>query len=122
MPDHNAVASPAFEVRIDEEDQALRLIFCGELDLAQAPKVEAGFERAFENGARQVVVDLSELTFVDSTGIALFVLAKRRDGDGRLRFLPSNTAAVGRVLAITGVDEALGLLDGSVDGRASSPG
>ena len=116
MPDPQASAGPSFEVRLDEDGDTVSLIFSGELDLATVGAAEQGFKRALQNGALRVMVDLTELTFVDSTGIALFVLAKRRDDSDRLRFQPSASSAVRRVLSVTGVDEALGLTDGRVDG------
>jgi anti-sigma B factor antagonist len=116
MPDHQPIAVPPFEVRFDEDGDAVTLSFRGELDLANSAATEEGLERALKNGAARVVVDLTELTFIDSTGIALFVQAKREDGDDRLLFRPSNSTAVRRVLAVTGVDEWLGLLDGKADG------
>jgi anti-sigma B factor antagonist len=116
MPDPQAVAGPSLEVQVAEDADTTRLIFRGELDLVSAAEVKEHLERAMRDGVAQVVVDLCELTFVDSTGIALFVMAKREDAQGRLRFHPSNTAAVRRVLAVTGVDEALGLVDGNADG------
>lgn len=120
MPDHQPTAIPPFEVRIEEDGEVVTLSFCGELDLANAGPTKEALERALKDGASRVVVDLTELTFIDSTGIALFVLAKREDGDGRLRFLPSNAVAVRRVLAVTGVDERLGLVYRTVDGRGPS--
>lgn len=117
MSEPQLVAVPSFEVRIDEDSDAVTLSLCGELDLATSPKTQEELERALRNGAAQVVVDLTDLTFIDSTGIALFVFAKREDEQGRLRFLPSNSPAVRRVLAVTGLDQAFGLADRSVDGR-----
>jgi anti-sigma B factor antagonist len=116
MPEHRSIAGPSFEVRVDEDGKTVTLSFAGELDLASAATTKENLARVLEDGAAQVVVDLTELTFIDSTGIALLVLAKRGDGDGRLRFVPSESAAVCRVLALTGVDEALGFLDGSANG------
>lgn len=117
MPDPKTTAFPPFEVRIDEDGDTVMLRCCGELDLATSTQTREGLERALQDGAARVVVDLAELTFIDSTGIALFVMAKREDGDGRLRFLPSNSAGVRRVLAVSGVDEALGLADSSANGH-----
>jgi anti-sigma B factor antagonist len=120
MPDYEPFAVPPFEVRVDEDGGTVTLSFSGELDLATAATTQEDLERALRDGAAQVVVDLTDLTFIDSTGIALFVLAKREYGDGRLRFLPSKSSAVRRVLAITGLDETFGLAKGSENGRDPS--
>jgi anti-anti-sigma factor len=119
MPDPQPLNIPLFEVRLDEDGDTASLILSGELDLANAVEVEESFERALQNGASEIVVDLTDLTFIDSTGIALFVLTKRGDDRDRLRFRPSSSAAVRRVLAISGVDTVLGLAEGSADGALS---
>ncbi len=53
---------------------------------------------------RDVVVDLSETSFVDSTAIGVFVGAKRRFEARRCRLaLSSPTASAARVLELTGM-------------------
>jgi anti-sigma B factor antagonist len=85
----------------------------GELDLASADVLETELGDALGDGGSRVVVDLRELIFIDSTGIAILVAAIRRDeGDGKLRFVPSRAQAVTRVLRLTGVEERMPLLDG----------
>jgi anti-sigma B factor antagonist len=101
--------------RLDGEAEIVELH--GELDLANAATLEAELEDAGRDG-RVVVVDMTLLTFIDSTGIALLVAALARDGSGqRLQFVPSTAPAVTRVLALTGVDERLPRSDA---GRAAA--
>lgn len=80
----------------------------GELDLANAASVESELAAALEAAEARVVVDMRELEFIDSTGIALLVAALNRcDGQREMRFVPSRAAAVNRVLSLTGVSERL---------------
>jgi anti-anti-sigma factor len=74
----------------------------GELDLLAAPRLaEALEENATES---EVVLDLSELTFVDSAGLrVLFAFAGSRNGHGPLILL-NPTASIERLLEITRVD------------------
>jgi anti-anti-sigma factor len=60
-----------------------------------------------------VVLDMTGLEFIDSTGIALLVATLSRDDaeDPRVRFVPSAALAVTRVLDLTGVGERLPLAD-----------
>ncbi len=84
---------------------------CGELDLANADTAEAAIQEALGEAA-QIVVDLQELEFIDSTGIALLVGALGHNGDSaRLRFVKSKSAAVNRVLDLTGLSERLPLVE-----------
>jgi anti-anti-sigma factor len=85
----------------------------GELDLATVPALEEELEAAIGSPSDAVVVDLSDLDFIDSTGIAVLVRAiGQSNGSGRLRFVPSRAEGVNRVLAMTGVSERMTLADG----------
>ena len=55
---------------------------------------------------------MSELEFIDSTGIALLVATLGRNEDEtRIRFVPSASPAVTRVLELTGLAERLPLVE-----------
>lgn len=55
-----------------EQTGSIRLV--GELDMSSAPELDQALEAAVEHGGA-VLVDLSELTFMDSTGINAFLKA-----------------------------------------------
>lgn len=96
----------------EQEGDAHLIRLVGELDLANADTLESELSEALTNGQDRVVVDMRELTFIDSTGLALLVGALARDeGVGRLRFVPSRAQAVIRVLELTGLDKRLPLVD-----------
>jgi anti-sigma B factor antagonist len=97
-------------VCISEVGPTLRLAVRGELDMANAATLAAALERADQEGTTSVVVDMSRLEFIDSTGIAVLVAAHRRlneDGTERLRLVRSESVGVRRVMAVTGLDEEL---------------
>ena len=50
----------------------------GELDIATAPRMIAALSEAFADLERPLVVDLSSVDFMDSTGLALLMNAYRR--------------------------------------------
>jgi anti-sigma B factor antagonist len=85
---------------------AIRLF--GELDLASAGAVQAELERAEAGDARSLLLDLSGLTFMDSTGVRLVVTAHARSrADADRLALVRGPAAVQRVFEICGVDGLL---------------
>lgn len=85
---------------------------CGELDLANAGTAETALDACFADDATPVVVDMRELEFIDSTGIALLVAALGRNDNGdRVKFIPSASPAVTRVLELTGLAERLPLAE-----------
>ena len=101
----------SLESLLDGDTRTLRL--SGELDLASAGILEEALEEALA-GKGRIVLDLRQLTFIDSTGIAILINTIELAKQGRdIRFLASTAAAVTRVLALTGVQERLPLLDSS---------
>ena len=55
-----------------ELEGAVRVALSGELDVATAPSVEERLVE-LEGGAERIVLDLRELSFIDSTGLSLLI-------------------------------------------------
>jgi anti-sigma B factor antagonist len=64
------------EVDVDERTHLIEL--GGELDLCGAPQFDERVTAAIDSGKRQLVVDLSEATFIDSTMLGLLMSWARR--------------------------------------------
>ncbi len=79
----------------------------GAIDLANASELEARLDRLARETDR-VVLDLSALEFLDSSGLAVLVRLHNRVADVRV---VHPTPAVRRIIEITGLDEAFGLSD-----------
>ena len=80
----------------------------GELDLVTAGAVQEELERVEREDALRIVVDMSELTFIDSTGVQLVLAAHARSvADAERLTLLRGPTAVQRVFEICGVDELL---------------
>ena len=84
----------------------------GELDLAFAGAVRAALDQAESGDARAIVLDLSGVTFMDSSGVQLVLSAEARSrtGSGRLR-VRRGRPSVQRVFEICGVDALLPFID-----------
>ncbi|MBT8240641.1 MAG: STAS domain-containing protein [Acidimicrobiia bacterium] len=92
--------------------ESWNLAIRGEVDADNCDVVHAALIEA-EPDAPELTVDLSELTFFDSSGISTFLQIKNElDGAGRTLRLQSPTDSVRRVLEITGLLELFGLADG----------
>ena len=60
-------------------DEGFELVLVeGELDIATAPRLISVLNRAVQEALQSLVVDLSEVDFMDSTGLALLINAHRR--------------------------------------------
>jgi anti-anti-sigma factor len=58
---------------IDERDDVVVGVLSGEVDLSNAADLERAITEAVPNSARGLVLDLSALTYVDSSGIRLLL-------------------------------------------------
>ncbi len=101
-------------LRSERNGDVHRLALSGEFDLANAATAEAELEAVLAGDAPEIVIDMRELEFIDSTGIALLVATLSRDDSEqpRVRFVPSASAAVKRVFDLTGLSERLPRADG----------
>ncbi|WP_157944043.1 STAS domain-containing protein [Blastococcus atacamensis] len=86
-----------------------RLLATGEIDCTTAPQVHARIEQLLDGGARDLTLDLTAVTFLDSAGLcALATLHRRTTAESvRLRVLAA-TRAVIRPMEITGLWTLLG--------------
>jgi anti-sigma B factor antagonist len=78
-------------------DGELRLI--GEIDMDTSPVLR----RRLESDPLVTVLDLREVTFIDSTGLSVLINANRNRVDGLV--LRSPGGAVSRVLQLAGMDQ-----------------
>jgi anti-sigma B factor antagonist len=98
-----------FWVRSEREGGVHRLTPVGELDIATTPILEREFDAAFAlDESTMLVVDLTELSFIDSTGINLLLRLTDCCPD-RLRMI-NGSPPVERILDITGVRPALPII------------
>jgi anti-sigma B factor antagonist len=82
-------------------DMATFIALLGELDVASADELDAVIRDAEETDVGRIVVDLSGVSFIDSTSLSVLLRAKKRS-DGRQRCIPSCHDAVTRLLQVTG--------------------
>jgi anti-sigma B factor antagonist len=103
-----------------DEGAHVRLTLVGELDLSNAPTLEASLAAAIDSG-KKVVFDLSGLEFLDSTGLALIVGMLGRSDAERFSFVPSRSRNVRRLLSLTGLDERMVIDSGPVETLSAAP-
>jgi anti-sigma B factor antagonist len=82
------------------------LVAGGELDLAADSALRAHLRELVDGGVRHVIVDLRQVSFMDSTGLGVLVAANRQLGDGEparsLRLVCTNERTV-KVFRLTGL-------------------
>ena len=100
------------EVDTQEREGLVQVSLRGELDLSTVDKVEHELRRIEDRADELIVLDLSGLTFLDSTGLRLMVTADQRARKaGRRVALVKGPETVHRVFTITKLDERLEMVD-----------
>jgi|SRR6185503_5204718 anti-sigma B factor antagonist len=90
----------------------------GDVDISTSPDLREALGRVVAEGNRAVVVDLSAVKFIDSTGLGVLVGAFTavRNAGGRLAVVNDHSAVI-KVLTITALHDVLGVqptLEGAV--------
>jgi anti-anti-sigma factor len=100
------------DIRRVDHPLGVVLTLGGELDLATAAVLEERLARAVRDGAATVVINLSRLRFIDSSGLQALVRAERqlRASSGQLA-LVRGPRAVHRVFELTSLDSHFELCD-----------
>ena len=102
------ITSTMFTVQDVRSEEGHTLVLSGELDIATAPELDEAIAGVCENGESAVVLDLSRLTFMDSTGLQAILaadkLCEKRGHDLRLTGVKG---AVRRLFDLTGAFSAL---------------
>lgn len=100
------------DVQSEDRDGLVHVALRGELDLSTVGKVQDELHRIEASSPRVVVLDLSKLTFLDSTGLRCLVTADERAREsGRRVVIVRGPEAVQRVFSITRLEERLEMVD-----------
>jgi anti-anti-sigma factor len=96
------------ELTIDEQDALVIARITGELDVSLAPRIGEQISDSVPSSARGLVVDFSQLEFIDSSGVAmLFTLVRKLSSRRQDLFVVApKDEPVTRVLEIVDFDKA----------------
>ena len=100
-------------VQTYDQHETVRLTLTGELDLSSALSFEEALLRIeTDRSPRTIVIDLSRLKFMDSTGLRLILSAHARAlKRGRRLVIVQGGAAVRRIFRLTGVEDRLDIVE-----------
>ena len=106
MTEQRDVRAGVLNLRIADEGGRRLIRLSGELDLANAASLETELDRVLGDGGGEIVVDLEELSFIDSTALGVLIAAQRRmHDDARLAIVCTHPQVL-NVFEITGIDTA----------------
>jgi anti-anti-sigma factor len=109
-------------LEVEEQGPARLLRIHGEIDVSNARELAAEIQAAVPNSTAELVVDLSQTTYLDSAGVQLlFQLAERlRIRRQSLRIVVPVDAPIRAVLELTGLPQLVPLESGPEEGPAQS--
>jgi anti-anti-sigma factor len=104
MDDTHEPEPVGFWVTRSSDADGVVLALHGELDVAASPQLEKLLDQVRAERHPHVMLELSELSFVDSAGVSVLIKAKKEaEEDGSQFILRRPTAQVHRVFALVGM-------------------
>jgi anti-sigma B factor antagonist len=101
-------ASAALEVSVVPHRSFVLVAASGEIDLATCGLLRDELDRLWDSGWEDIVLDLREISFVDSTGAHMLMRNHRRAQDAGKRFsIIDGTGPVARLLQLIAMDDVL---------------
>ena len=101
-------AARKFTIEVHREDSRSVVVPLGELDLATVDLVEQPLQELADSGAKRIVLDLRQLTFIDSTGLRLVLRWHGLAGEGDFAFeLVQGPTEIERVFKVAGLLDRL---------------
>jgi anti-sigma B factor antagonist len=113
-----------FDIKTEKlGDDRYVISLAGEVDLYTAPEFKQQLLEVITQGGRNVIVDFSDTTFIDSTTLGVLVggVKRLRSNDGQLA-LVCNDRNITKIFEITGLDRVFtiyGTRDEAVNAVAS---
>jgi anti-sigma B factor antagonist len=97
------------------------VVIGGEVDFEVSPQLRAHIMRAIKSGKRRLILDLSDVTFIDSTAIGVLAGAVERldeSGGGSLSVVSSHEKVI-QIFEITGLESVISVHSSREDALAA---
>lgn len=100
----------SIDIKTERHGELLVYKLRGCLDIATSPSLRAALVESASNGAHDLIVDLTHLEFIDSTGLGALIGAHRRalEHGGEVRLVVGE-GPIARLLNITGLIRVFGV-------------
>jgi anti-sigma B factor antagonist len=97
---------------LDRDADTVTVALHGEVDVATVDQVRVALADAIAGQPRTIIVDMSDLSFIDSTGLGALVFGFQRCRDAGIAFrLARPTRGVRQILVLSGLLEVVELQD-----------
>jgi anti-sigma B factor antagonist len=109
------MAGEELDISVRKLDGTAVVAVAGEIDVYTSPVLQEQLVQVLRDGSSSIVLDLSEVTFLDSTGLGVLItgLKRCRSAEGDLVLVTAQPNVL-KVLEITGLNDVFKVHD-SVD-------
>jgi anti-anti-sigma factor len=108
VPDGDLGASEQLKIGLERDPQGVRITLVGEVDLATVPELNRLLDQLADSEHRRVLIDLTGVEFMDSTGLGSIIRAVRAaDANGHRLAVRRGSPQVQRLFELTGLVDRL---------------
>jgi anti-sigma B factor antagonist len=108
------------DVTVRNQDGTAVVAVAGEIDVYTSPLLQERLVEVLKDGSSSIVLDLSAVTFLDSTGLGVLItgLKRCRSAEGDLVLVTAQPNVL-KVLEITGLNDVFQIHDSVEDALAT---
>ncbi len=108
------------EYKTRQDGKVTVIELSGEIDVSCAPQLKDLLQGLIDEGKNQLLIDLTEVPFMDSTGLGIFVNAFKRSqqAGGSIKFA-SPQESLRKVFSLTQTDKVFSIFDSVDEGLRS---
>jgi anti-sigma B factor antagonist len=105
-------------IRTEKDDTVCTVVLEGEVDVYTAPRLKEQLVSLIEGGCTNIIIDLQNVGFIDSSGLGVLVSALRRarERDGAVRIVCSRDNVL-KIFRITGLDKVFPIFSDEAEAR-----
>jgi len=106
------------DIRAEREDGICTITLSGEVDVYTAPRLKETLIETIESGCANVIVNLEDVGFIDSSGLGVLVggLRRAKERSGAIRLVCTRENIL-KIFRITGLDKVFPILESAEEAR-----
>lgn len=100
------------EIEVEQAQDVCVISLTGEVDVYTAPQLKERLVDSIEGGCVNIIVDMSGVGFIDSSGLGVLVggLRRAKEGSGAIRLVCGRENIL-KIFRITGLDKVFAIFD-----------
>lgn len=106
------------DIVTEQTDGICVMSLTGEVDVYTAPRLKETLIDQIESGCARIIVDLENISFIDSSGLGVLVggLRRAKEHDGAIRLVCTRDNVL-KIFRITGLDKVFPIFSDAAEAR-----